>query len=146
MYIHVGVIAKDSVAKARAVPRTQSDRSGDTAGRAGVFFSACSANLCSLPPTVLMWYGRDATPALTPNSLSTPPTFILCHLWEEGRGAPFTAVYKQAALKSMASYTWFWATQDWGRLKMASECFCLPAALPEVFSSVVPSQKLTIQA
>lgn len=144
--MHVGIAARHSVAKARAVPCTWSDRLGHTTGTAGSLFSACNSNLCSPPPTALTQHGRDATPALTPNSLSTSPTFVSCHLWEEGRGAPFTPVYKHAASKSIASYTCSWSIQDSGRVKRASKCFGLPAVLPEVFSSVVPSQKPTVQA
>jgi len=43
--------------------------------------------------------------------------FVSCHLWEDGRGAPLTAVFKQAALKLIACYTCSWATQDSGRVK-----------------------------
>lgn len=51
MYVHVGATARDLVAKARVICCAWSDKSGNTAGRAGVFFSACNFNLHNPPPT-----------------------------------------------------------------------------------------------
>lgn len=68
--MHVGVTARDTVAKARAGPCMWPDSSGYTTGRAVALFSACNPYLCSQLPTALTRYGRDTTSALTPSSLS----------------------------------------------------------------------------
>lgn len=47
MYIHVGIAAKDSAAKARAVPSTQSDSQGIQQAGQG-FFSRHAAPTCAL--------------------------------------------------------------------------------------------------